>query len=585
MIMKKFRRNLVSWFAVLNSKPVSLKFGQSDGHFCKPAYTLTEIIIVLLVIAILVGVGITITKAKLDNIITYTYYSAYSVLRNVSRNMYSEFKSNDEMYIQTYSILENYKLANNIFSGVLNLFKSSAQAYFVVDTPPTMGYYACGKEIMTIPGEGRTITSNEVDGIIYVGDDSPPCNEVVYGVVPRTLDEASAACPNHVVSDLFYGAYNANLLEIGKATPYKCPGKYGGYYRTYAYPGLSTAEGCIYPCNDGDFYHGVEDSMSCGYYSEPHYDYNSCTYRYDGTESKSILGILVRNEPKPDPEPGDDEPSGSDVVVNCDVPDTISQQRAYCSHGYEGYDPTPGVCDYSVKPSHWPPACNAGYSWNYEEYDCKCVVEPRTLPRNGENFCKMFAGYVNTKGGSIECSGDAVPLNSEDFSGKEPDLILRNGMRLYNVRQNPREIAELSGNTDGGGYNGVANINSYGYTVYVDIDGDKGNSVLWEDVYPFYITMSGIVIPAYDNSHPGLSGGDSRNHLMVSVEHETIGANGSRNRYWLKKSVSFKEGACSTGYISAATPYCSGVPIELSCAGENGYSCNLKHIKPAKFLF
>ena len=41
------------------------------------AYTLAEVVIVMLVIAVVAGVSIKITKAKLDNIISYTYYMGY----------------------------------------------------------------------------------------------------------------------------------------------------------------------------------------------------------------------------------------------------------------------------------------------------------------------------------------------------------------------------------------------------------------------------------------------------------------------------------------------------------------------------
>ena len=239
-----------------------------------------------------------------------------------------------------------------------------------------------------------------------------------------------------------------------------------------------------------------------------------------------------------------------------------------------------------TKPAVWPPECRPNEHWNNEELDCRCVIGPKTLPRTGENFCEKFAGYSNTKGNSIECKGDAIDDGLTDFSGKKADLILRNGMALYNVSQNPKEIADLAGNNPGGSYAGVPNINTFGYTVYVDVDGqNNGHSRLWEDVYPFYITMSGTVIPVYDKEHPGLSGGDSRNHLMVSVEEEDF-SSGDRKIRWLKKSVSFKEGACSVSYVGTATPYCLGVPLEDTCASDyNSSSCHLKYIKPVKFLF
>ena len=46
----------------------------------KRAYTLAEIIIVLVVIAVVVAVTMRVAKTKLDNITTYTYYSASQLL-------------------------------------------------------------------------------------------------------------------------------------------------------------------------------------------------------------------------------------------------------------------------------------------------------------------------------------------------------------------------------------------------------------------------------------------------------------------------------------------------------------------------
>ena len=53
-------------------------------------YTLAEIVVVMLIIAVVVGVSIKITKAKLDSVISYTYYAAYSssiFLTSISLNL------------------------------------------------------------------------------------------------------------------------------------------------------------------------------------------------------------------------------------------------------------------------------------------------------------------------------------------------------------------------------------------------------------------------------------------------------------------------------------------------------------------
>ena len=52
----------------------------------------------MLIIAVVVGVSIKVTKSRLDNIISYTYYSTYSTLRSVISNMLADFNPEDEMY-------------------------------------------------------------------------------------------------------------------------------------------------------------------------------------------------------------------------------------------------------------------------------------------------------------------------------------------------------------------------------------------------------------------------------------------------------------------------------------------------------
>lgn len=137
-------------------------------------------------------------------------------------------------------------------------------------------------------------------------------------------------------------------------------------------------------------------------------------------------------------------------------------------------------------------------------------------------------------------------------------MIIRNGIRLYNLKEGSQTILVLQNNTDTGFYfdseGNEIKLGENGYTVYADIDGANGPSELWKDVYPFYITMDGKVIPAYDKSaNPDGSGGDSTKHLMVSVLNETIKGN-KRIVEWLSKSARFLDGACQSGYVGRSTP-------------------------------
>ena len=226
------------------------------------------------------------------------------------------------------------------------------------------------------------------------------------------------------------------------------------------------------------------------------------------------------------------------------------------------------------------------YEWSEEQ--CKCIISPRTLPRQGANFCKLFEANANIMGNTDVCQGSAIASNTTDFSDKKPDVTLRNGLRIYNMHNDATAIAMLEGNTQGGVYDGVPNTNAYGYTVYIDIDGVKGDSRLWSDVYPFYITLSGKVIPGYDSSaNPNGAGGDSTSHMQVSVEYEHFNS-GKRAISWLAKSVPFKEGACLSGYVGDATPYCRNNPSVTkapNCTTESDSVCRVKQIQPVKFFF
>ena len=62
------------------------------------AYTLAEIVIVMLIISVVVAVTIGVTKKKLDSTISYSYYSAYESLKDVSRALLTDFNPQNENY-------------------------------------------------------------------------------------------------------------------------------------------------------------------------------------------------------------------------------------------------------------------------------------------------------------------------------------------------------------------------------------------------------------------------------------------------------------------------------------------------------
>lgn len=219
------------------------------------------------------------------------------------------------------------------------------------------------------------------------------------------------------------------------------------------------------------------------------------------------------------------------------------------------------------------------------------IVSKKTVTSlySGANFCTKFLENTNTASSLVttECNGSSIATGTSDFSSKTPDFVLRNGMKFYNFSKDPVEIDALEGNSKGQKYtkkDGTEiDLDEWGYIIYVDIDGDKGrDSTLWKDVYKFYITLSGTVIPAYDSDNPGKYGGDSTNHLQTSVSDQYSGEEG-RVFEWVTKSKSFKVSACTMGLVNEGAQYCNGVTPSENCL-KSDHDCKLKTIMPVKFF-
>jgi len=99
-----------------------------------------------------------------------------------------------------------------------------------------------------------------------------------------------------------------------------------------------------------------------------------------------------------------------------------------------------------------------------------------------------------------------------------------------------------------------------GFTILVDINGDKGNGTLWEDVYPFFIASNGRVYPGYpidgdkDVTHASVNvyqGGNSEKFLPTDVYYTDGGV-----KHVAFSGVSYARAACSTKEISKDSPYC-----------------------------
>lgn len=111
-----------------------------------------------------------------------------------------------------------------------------------------------------------------------------------------------------------------------------------------------------------------------------------------------------------------------------------------------------------------------------------------------------------------------------------------------------------------------------GFTIFVDINGAKGDGTLWDDVYPFYISSNGTVYPAYpldaekekykadgvtEASNALYIGGNSDKQLPTDVYYYEASSSGkAREKKIAFANVSYARAVCSARKVSRYTPYC-----------------------------
>lgn len=527
----------------------------------KRAYTLAEVIIVLVVISVVVSVTLRVAKMRLDNITTYTYYSAYDLLSDVTGKMLTEYDPQQDRYMEvanaSLNILDSFQSSYNelfVFGSKISNYHNLKQIQKVLSS-----------EVYAIGGD-RRFQFSPVEP--YGGECTIDVDDfnVKYVKARRQFDSNNG--------DYDYSC-NVTGAKSG-VSPQRLTNPDTGETGWYCRSTVDTSRKVRIPAREEQYQEYCQNQRM--YQAEPlcgYRTYDLCKYTSGLTWSKTECKCVNSEDPPPPPPPP------------CTQISEEQQRKDYCESRKTNYDPS--TCTYLSEET-----CEKGKHWSSSE-PCGCVPDNATIPRKGANFCEMFVSIVNTKAGESLCSGGAVAADVTDFSGIVPDIVLRNGMRVFNASQNPTDISEFT-LADGEHKNYIEKetggtkiyTDEFGYTLYIDIDGAKnGNSKLWEDIFPFYVTLSGKVIPAYNTADISGFGGGSRYYLQTSIQVDSVDAQGA-TQFWLDgaKSISFRQAACMSGYVGAATQYCSRTPAvteSATCSEENN-SCSIKKVSPIRWF-
>lgn len=213
-----------------------------------------------------------------------------------------------------------------------------------------------------------------------------------------------------------------------------------------------------------------------------------------------------------------------------------------------------------------------------------------TMP---SDICSEFESRLNLYPNDITINGSEITPSCDttcdisdvdDLQVCEPNIVTRNGMKFYNLSADSVIMSSIGD---------ASQDDAIGYLIYVDIDGERNSTIIYEDVFPFFLTRSAKVIPIYPtDSDSAAAGGNSTDSMAFSVNYETVKylVNVSVNKYpvlttkWIVKGVSFQEAACKSGYLPTSCSYCEDYSVDDDCE-ENGLGlCTLVPLKPIKYF-
>lgn len=168
----------------------------------------------------------------------------------------------------------------------------------------------------------------------------------------------------------------------------------------------------------------------------------------------------------------------------------------------------------------------------------------KAIPLIGTNadsrgLCDRLLTEVNTAG-TNNCSATAVTNTATSFTAANYATFLNfkltNGLKIFNLNNTVTSTTP--------------------YTIYVDVNGEKGKGVLGTDVVAFYIATDGSVFPYYLASNASASiAATSTDYLSASVRY--VDATGKEN--WLYRGVTYYYAQCYAKGTYPSTTSSSGI--------------------------
>lgn len=233
------------------------------------------------------------------------------------------------------------------------------------------------------------------------------------------------------------------------------------------------------------------------------------------------------------------------------------------------------------------------YSYKFETTNPKYCASIDPIPEapkpNSSSLCTEITNVYSIVGKHTRCQQNNNGIqnainNTGNFSAATPHIVMNNGIKIYIDSDVPKPINALTAD-------GVSYQDKNGFIIYIDINGSKGKGLLYDDVFPFYLTLSGKTIPAYPmdttsytqealaKARTQHAGGDSNDHLSLNVIYDDF-SEGHKTKL-IMRSTNFRAAACATGYVNINSDYCqfgSGAePRKMYNVCDTSNPSNIEH--------